>query len=261
MRLVTSVLVGISVSLCACSGPRIEGVVRTCGAAPLPGVSVSVEGAGAVVTTDNDGRYRLDAPGGPRTIRFARAGFTTESLRVTLAPGQGFEATDVVLYPVPPEGPAGAVWASASGATPLPRASLELRRQGSAEKLTEEWVVASPADRGALPALPAGSATFVVRAASEPVLLRLDEAAAPATELVVSRSVSAWGIERERQEQTVAARCVRAGGEELLVVTVDLAPGLYLLRETVQTAPFPPAPAASGWLFRAAPEKTEKASL
>lgn len=261
MRLVTSMLVGLCVSLCACSGPRIEGVVRTCGGAPLPGVSVSVEGAEVVATTDNEGRYRLDAPGGPATLRYARTGFTSELLRLTLAPGQGFEATEVVLYPVPPEGPGGAVWASASGSTPLPRASLERRRQGSAPKLTEEWVVASPADRGALPALPAGSATFVVRAASEPILLRLDEADTPATELVVSRSISAWGIEKERQERTVSARCVRAGGEGLLVVTADLAPGLYLLRETVRTAPFPPAPAPSGWLFRAAPGKTEKASL
>lgn len=261
MRLVTSMLVGLSIFLCACAGPRIEGVVRTCGGAPLPGVSVSVEGAGAVATTDNDGRYRLDAPDGLTTLRYARKGFTTESLHLTLGAGQRLPSAEVVLYPVPPEGPGGAIWAGASGATPLPPASLERRSQGSASKLTEEWVVAAPADRGALPALPAGSATFVVRAASEPVLFRLDEADAPVTALVVSRSVSAWGIEKERQERTVATRCVRAGGEELLVVTADLAPGLYLLRETVRTAPFPPAPAPSGWLFRAAPGKAEKASL
>ncbi|MHB1047003.1 MAG: carboxypeptidase regulatory-like domain-containing protein [Thermoanaerobaculia bacterium] len=261
MRFAMSMLVGISLSLSACAGPRIEGVVRTCGGAPLPGVSVSVEGAEAVTTTDNAGRYRLDAPDGLRTLRYARTGFTTESLRVMLSSGQSLPASEVVLYPVPPEGPAGAVWAGAAGATPLPRASLESRRQGSASKLTEEWVVAPQPDLSALPEIPAGPATFVLRAASEPILLRLDEVDAPATALVVSRSVSAWGIERERQERAVAAKCVRAGGEGVLVVETDLAPGLYLLRETVQTAPFPAAPAPSGWLFRAAAPGGVKAEL
>jgi hypothetical protein len=261
MRLVTSMIVGLSVSLCACAGPRVEGVVRSCSGEPLPGVSVSIEGAESVATTDNDGRFRLDAPDGPQTLRYSRSGYTSEVARVTLAPGESLPAAQVVLYPVPPEGKAGAVWAGASGATPLPRASLESRSQGSASKRTEEWVVAQPPDPSALPEIPAGPATFVVRVTSEPVLLRLDEAATPAAALVVSRSVSAWGIERERQERTVAARCVRAGGEGVLVVATDLAPGLYLLRETVQTAPFPPAPAPSGWLFRVEAAGGAKAEL
>lgn len=259
MRFVVAALAGACLWTCACGGPRVEGVVRSASGEALPGVSVSIARNAAVATTDNLGRYSLEATDGPVTLRFSRSGFTTESIRLTLTSGQGLSAPEIVLYPVPPQGPDGAIWVGTDGSKPLPRTTLECRKQGSASLLTDEWVVAEPASRVTLPAIPAGVATFVVRAASEPVLVRLDEASGAT--LVVSRSVSAWGIEKERQERTVPVSSVRTGEEGLLVVAADLTPGLYLLRDTVTTAPFPATPAAAGYLFRATTGKALKASL
>ena len=249
MRPALMALAGASVLLCSCGAPRIEGVVLSGSGAPLAGVSVSLEGSGLVATTDSEGSYSLEAVDGTRSLRYSLEGFTTETVRLTLAPGTTVSSPEVILFPAPPGNANGALWVGPAGTTQLPRVALERRTVGSASSLSDEWVVAGAPDPASPPTVPAGAAQFVVRCPSEPILVRLDEA--PGNGLVVSTAVSSWGIERERAEEVVSVRSVRAGEENLLVLSADLSPGVYLLRETIRKDPFPPEGASSGFLFRA----------
>ncbi|MCS3613786.1 carboxypeptidase-like regulatory domain-containing protein [Salinibacter ruber] len=55
--------------------------------APLPGVTVLVEGTDFGTATSADGRYRLELPTGRYTLRFSAVGFATRVDSVTVAEG------------------------------------------------------------------------------------------------------------------------------------------------------------------------------
>ncbi len=241
--------------LCACGSappPPIGGVVRSFNGQPVSGATVSVEGRPLAATTDKEGRFALDAPPGTYQVEIRRDGFTTEVLRVPLGLGQAFRADDVTLYPLPPKETEGVHWLGPSGPKGLHLARLESRRDGAEPSRTDNWVVAAPASPGAVPAVPTGRNTFEVRSPSsqsEPLLVRVSpEAGGP---LVVSRVVSSWGIELKRTESVVPVQTTRVGKEGLLILSVDLQPGLYVWRETTRSGQLVPKPGATGALFRA----------
>lgn len=240
--------VSFGLLLAACGSPPLGGVVRSVNGQVISGATVSVEGSQVTATTDSEGRYSLNAPAGTVQVQIRREGFTTESMRITLSPGGNCRAVDVILYPLPPQGAEGVHWVGPTGLLGLRPAHLECRGGGSEALRTDEWVVGDPVVPGALPAVPAGRSSFVVRALSEPVLLKVDQG--PAKALLASRVVSSWGIEKERRELVVPVQATRAGKEGLLVLSADLPPGIYLWRDTTRDDPLPPKPAANGSLFR-----------
>ncbi len=81
-------------------GGTLAGTVRTQAGLALPGVEVALDPGGAAARSDSLGRFSLSAPAGVAgTLRFRRAGYLEETLRVT-APAAG-ERREVAVTLVP----------------------------------------------------------------------------------------------------------------------------------------------------------------
>jgi outer membrane receptor for ferrienterochelin and colicins len=97
-------LIGLSVALlgrplAGQASAAVYGVVRDTSGAPLPRAVVSAGSATQRTMTDHAGQYRLRGlPAGSLTLRVARIGYTRDSARVTLAPGDSTRV-EFVLRP------------------------------------------------------------------------------------------------------------------------------------------------------------------
>lgn len=66
----------------------ITGTVSNAEGKPLAGVSIQLKGKSAVVSSSNDGRYKIGVPGGKGTLLFSYIGFVTKE--VILGPGSTY---------------------------------------------------------------------------------------------------------------------------------------------------------------------------
>lgn len=98
-------IAGITVPGC---DPQVAvvGLVTDTSGAPLPGVSVKVEGTEAFSVSNGTGFYgkrpgRLAIPPGEWKLRYIKTGFTTAEQLIDTGNGRSFEAPTVTLWPLP----------------------------------------------------------------------------------------------------------------------------------------------------------------
>ena len=254
MRAISWLVASISIMLSACGGTRIGGVVRSGSGEPLADATVSIDGAQAVATTDSKGRYALDCAPGNLTLLYVKRGFTSEVVAVEVVPKKRVQAEDVVLYPLPASVVEGVQWITPDGLKDLPRTTLECRRQESESSRTDAWVVPRTLEIGKVPALSPGTAVFVTKAETDPVLVQLRKE--PDGSLVAATVRYTWGAEIGTEQVRYPVSAKFAGKEQLRVLTVHLEPGLFFWRDTVPRKPSLPVATASGAIFRVDGGKT-----
>src|SRR5690242_16317753 len=61
---------------------RVAGTVLDSKSLPLAGVTVSIKGSGAGITTDSSGRYAIDVPSSESILVFSYVGYVTKEEKV-----------------------------------------------------------------------------------------------------------------------------------------------------------------------------------